>query len=149
MLDVSGIDPALASGAFVTTVTDMVGFFAFLGLARCCCERSGSAIKAAARKAGFARRKAAHARPGRRGGHLSRCWRAIAACRCRATCRSAPRSTRCRHGRGGGLWPCRRAGDHGRGASAAVLAVGAGWRCVRGRSGRNVPEVDDFLNPRS
>jgi magnesium transporter len=28
-----GIDPALASGAFVTTVTDIVGFFAFLGLA--------------------------------------------------------------------------------------------------------------------
>jgi len=28
-----GIDPALASGPFVTTVTDVVGFFAFLGLA--------------------------------------------------------------------------------------------------------------------
>ncbi|MBA4490189.1 magnesium transporter [Paracoccus sp. S1E-3] len=28
-----GADPALASGTFVTTVTDMVGFFAFLGLA--------------------------------------------------------------------------------------------------------------------
>ena len=28
-----GVDPALASGAFVTTVTDVVGFFAFLGLA--------------------------------------------------------------------------------------------------------------------
>ncbi|MEP5760123.1 MAG: magnesium transporter [Litoreibacter sp.] len=28
-----GIDPALASGAFVTTVTDIVGFFVFLGLA--------------------------------------------------------------------------------------------------------------------
>lgn len=27
-----GIDPALASGTFVTTVTDVVGFFAFLGL---------------------------------------------------------------------------------------------------------------------
>ena len=27
------IDPALASGAFVTTVTDVVGFLAFLGLA--------------------------------------------------------------------------------------------------------------------
>ena len=27
------IDPALASGAFVTTVTDVVGFFAFLALA--------------------------------------------------------------------------------------------------------------------
>ncbi len=33
MLDRLGIDPALASGAFVTTVTDVVGFFAFLGLA--------------------------------------------------------------------------------------------------------------------
>nr|WP_239479618.1 magnesium transporter [Actibacterium sp. 188UL27-1] len=32
-LDKLGIDPALASGAFVTTVTDIVGFFAFLGLA--------------------------------------------------------------------------------------------------------------------
>jgi magnesium transporter len=31
-LDRVGIDPALASGAFVTTVTDIVGFFAFLGL---------------------------------------------------------------------------------------------------------------------
>ena len=28
-----GFDPALASGAFVTTVTDVVGFFSFLGLA--------------------------------------------------------------------------------------------------------------------
>ena len=32
-LDKSGVDPALASGTFVTTVTDIVGFFAFLGLA--------------------------------------------------------------------------------------------------------------------
>ncbi|TDL75975.1 magnesium transporter [Palleronia sediminis] len=32
-LDKAGIDPALASGTFVTTVTDVVGFFAFLGLA--------------------------------------------------------------------------------------------------------------------
>ena len=32
-LDRMKIDPALASGAFVTTVTDVVGFFAFLGLA--------------------------------------------------------------------------------------------------------------------
>lgn len=32
-LDKVGADPALASGAFVTTVTDIVGFFAFLGLA--------------------------------------------------------------------------------------------------------------------
>lgn len=31
-LDKSGVDPALASGTFVTTVTDVVGFFAFLGL---------------------------------------------------------------------------------------------------------------------
>lgn len=28
-----GVDPAIASGVFVTTVTDVVGFFAFLGLA--------------------------------------------------------------------------------------------------------------------
>ena len=33
LLDRFGIDPALASGAFVTTVTDVVGFLAFLGLA--------------------------------------------------------------------------------------------------------------------
>ena len=32
-LDKLGIDPALASGVFVTTVTDIVGFLAFLGLA--------------------------------------------------------------------------------------------------------------------
>lgn len=32
-LDRLGADPALASGAFVTTVTDVVGFLAFLGLA--------------------------------------------------------------------------------------------------------------------
>ena len=28
-----GVDPAVASGPFVTTVTDIVGFFAFLGIA--------------------------------------------------------------------------------------------------------------------
>ncbi|HEY9038657.1 MAG TPA: magnesium transporter [Roseovarius sp.] len=32
-LDKFGIDPALASGTFVTTMTDVVGFLAFLGLA--------------------------------------------------------------------------------------------------------------------
>ncbi|MDP9137641.1 MAG: magnesium transporter, partial [Pseudomonadota bacterium] len=32
-LDRLGVDPAIASGVFVTTVTDCVGFFAFLGLA--------------------------------------------------------------------------------------------------------------------
>ncbi|MBK0398437.1 magnesium transporter [Limibaculum sp. M0105] len=32
-LDRAGADPALASGTFVTTVTDVVGFFSFLGLA--------------------------------------------------------------------------------------------------------------------
>lgn len=32
-LEKAGVDPALASGAFVTTVTDVVGFFAFLRLA--------------------------------------------------------------------------------------------------------------------
>lgn len=32
-LDYFDIDPAVASGVFVTTVTDVVGFFAFLGLA--------------------------------------------------------------------------------------------------------------------
>jgi magnesium transporter len=32
-LDRAGIDPAIASSVFVTTVTDVVGFFAFLGLA--------------------------------------------------------------------------------------------------------------------
>jgi magnesium transporter len=29
----AGVDPAVASGVFVTTITDVVGFFAFLGLA--------------------------------------------------------------------------------------------------------------------
>jgi len=32
-LEALGLDPAVASGVFVTTVTDVVGFFAFLGLA--------------------------------------------------------------------------------------------------------------------
>ncbi len=32
-LEKIGVDPALASGAFVTTVTDVIGFLAFLGLA--------------------------------------------------------------------------------------------------------------------
>ncbi len=32
-LEKAGVDPALASGTFVTTVTDVVGFFSFLGLA--------------------------------------------------------------------------------------------------------------------
>jgi magnesium transporter len=33
VMDRMGFDPALGSGTFVTTVTDVVGFFAFLGLA--------------------------------------------------------------------------------------------------------------------
>ena len=33
VLDRMGVDPAIASSVFVTTVTDVVGFFAFLGLA--------------------------------------------------------------------------------------------------------------------
>ena len=33
VLDRYDVDPAIASGVFVTTVTDVVGFFAFLGLA--------------------------------------------------------------------------------------------------------------------
>ncbi|MCA0873218.1 magnesium transporter [Seohaeicola saemankumensis] len=33
ILERAGVDPALASGTFVTTVTDVVGFFVFLGLA--------------------------------------------------------------------------------------------------------------------
>ena len=32
LMDRAGVDPALASGTFVTTVTDVVGFFVFLGL---------------------------------------------------------------------------------------------------------------------
>jgi magnesium transporter len=32
-LDKAGVDPAVSSGTFVTTVTDIVGFFAFLGVA--------------------------------------------------------------------------------------------------------------------
>ena len=33
VMDHFDLDPAPASGVFVTTVTDVVGFFAFLGLA--------------------------------------------------------------------------------------------------------------------
>jgi magnesium transporter len=33
LLDKVGADPALAGGVFLTTITDVVGFFAFLGLA--------------------------------------------------------------------------------------------------------------------
>ena len=33
MLDRLKADPAVASSVFVTTITDMVGFFAFLGIA--------------------------------------------------------------------------------------------------------------------
>ncbi len=33
VLERYGWDPAVSSGVFVTTVTDVVGFFAFLGLA--------------------------------------------------------------------------------------------------------------------
>jgi magnesium transporter len=33
VLDRFGVDPAVASGPFVTTITDVVGFFAFLGIA--------------------------------------------------------------------------------------------------------------------
>jgi magnesium transporter len=32
-LEKVNIDPALASSIFVTTITDVIGFFAFLGLA--------------------------------------------------------------------------------------------------------------------
>ncbi len=32
-LERMGVDPAIASSVFVTTVTDVVGFLAFLGLA--------------------------------------------------------------------------------------------------------------------
>jgi len=33
LLDRVGVDPAVASAVFVTTVTDCIGFLAFLGLA--------------------------------------------------------------------------------------------------------------------
>jgi magnesium transporter len=33
ILDRLGFDPAVSSGVFLTTVTDVVGFFVFLGLA--------------------------------------------------------------------------------------------------------------------
>jgi magnesium transporter len=33
VLDKLQVDPAVASGTFVTTVTDVVGFFSFLGIA--------------------------------------------------------------------------------------------------------------------
>jgi magnesium transporter len=33
LLDRLGVDPAIASSVLLTTITDVVGFFAFLGLA--------------------------------------------------------------------------------------------------------------------
>jgi magnesium transporter len=33
LLERIGVDPAVSSGPFVTTITDVVGFFAFLGIA--------------------------------------------------------------------------------------------------------------------
>jgi len=33
ILDKLDIDPAVASGVFLTTMTDVIGFFSFLGLA--------------------------------------------------------------------------------------------------------------------
>lgn len=33
VLEKVGADPALAGGVFLTTVTDVIGFFSFLGLA--------------------------------------------------------------------------------------------------------------------
>lgn len=33
LLDKAGVDPAISSGTFVTTMTDVVGFFSFLGIA--------------------------------------------------------------------------------------------------------------------
>ncbi|HNQ92396.1 MAG TPA: magnesium transporter, partial [Alphaproteobacteria bacterium] len=33
VLDKMNIDPAVASSVFLTTMTDVIGFFAFLGLA--------------------------------------------------------------------------------------------------------------------
>jgi magnesium transporter len=33
LLNRLGVDPAVSSGPFVTTITDIVGFFAFLGIA--------------------------------------------------------------------------------------------------------------------
>jgi magnesium transporter len=41
-LDRFDIDPAVSSGVFVTTVTDVVGFFAFLGLAALWLGRGGT-----------------------------------------------------------------------------------------------------------
>jgi magnesium transporter len=32
-LERAGVDPAVSSSVFLTTITDVVGFFAFLGLA--------------------------------------------------------------------------------------------------------------------
>ncbi len=33
LLEHAGVDPAIASSVFLTTITDVIGFFAFLGLA--------------------------------------------------------------------------------------------------------------------
>ena len=48
LLDRLGVDPALASGTFVTTVTDVVGFFAFLGWPRSAAVASPSRGRARA-----------------------------------------------------------------------------------------------------
>jgi cation transporter-like permease len=64
-LDRMGVDPAVASGPFVTTVTDVVAFLAFLGIAAGGAPVTDiAAAKVAARKAAFARRAAAHAQGG-------------------------------------------------------------------------------------
>jgi len=36
MLRAMKVDPALASSVFITTLTDVFGFFSFLGLAKVC-----------------------------------------------------------------------------------------------------------------
>lgn len=38
VLERFGIDPAVAASIFLTTVTDVVGFFVFLALGRCSCS---------------------------------------------------------------------------------------------------------------
>jgi hypothetical protein len=103
------LDPALASGTFVTTLTDVMGFFAFLGLARYA-DGGMTDIKAAARARRPFTRRERPLRPGRgrRPRFWPTSWRSIGARSCRATCRCGPRSTPCPPWpRIRGRWACR------------------------------------------
>ncbi len=92
-----GLDPALASGTFVTTLTDVMGYLRLPRLGHDDAAMTAGDIKAEARRAAFAARKTAFAAgQGQAAELLADCpaRRRRAGC-CRATCRCGPRSTRC------------------------------------------------------